>query len=569
MYTMAEKIKVDKQTLAEKMIIYEGKPLDFEEYFFWPALWSFEKNLSNLQIDRYVLAGRQVGKSSFLSTDICVESLPNNVRSLYVGPQEAQTKMFSNTRLSKMLMSPKVAHMLYSAKSPLIAKDMRDIKQMVKNDVFTKMFVNGSYINMSYAQDDPDRVRGFSADNLNIDEGSLMDLNEILNVVSYVIRSSKKPRILVMGTPLYMDSLTARYDQSMQITIQIRCGCGNWQGMDSLEIIDYKNRQILCSKCGKALDNRGGKFIVKNPTSDTLGMHVNMLMLPSLMDPESATGNNTWSIIKRTLTDPFATEDKVKQELLGVPAGEGARLITDKDLDALPRIMDCTGDNFDYIKQYSLSNGFPLSIGIDWGGGILSEEESSKIYTNSHTAITIAAVKPNSDGMRLEQKILYNKMYPLENPADSLKDIMRIINFFKDQTRIVTADAGGGNFSNPILNEHLQNFGYQHIGFFPVQMVPRSEIPLKREYNKLFVVKRQLITEYYRKIKMKEISVYNGDLKLWYASLLAQIEVINNFGERFWKRNGTTPDDLLFSSLFSYLGGLALFGLLGEFSKPM
>ena len=228
---------LDKRSLAEKLITYEGKPLDFNEFFFWPIFWNLEKSLKVKDMNRVILAGRQVGKSSIMAVDPIIESLSNNFRGLYVAPQESQAKTYSVTRLGAMLKAPYVTKLLYSRMSPLITQLEKEARPPVKNDVFQKMFINGSYLNISFSSDEPSRIRGFSADSLYFDEASLMALSEVEPIVSFSLRSSRNPRSLICGTPLAKDELSELYEQSMQITYAVPCGCGNWQELDTLEII--------------------------------------------------------------------------------------------------------------------------------------------------------------------------------------------------------------------------------------------------------------------------------------------------------------------------------------------
>lgn len=554
---------IDKRSLAEKLLLYEGKKLDFEEFFFWPVLWQLERSLKRVDINRVILAGRQVGKSSFMAFDPMIESLSSNFRALYVAPQESQAKTYSVTRLGNMLKSPNITKLLYSRNSPLISALEKEARPPVKNDVYQKMFINGSYINISFAADDPSRIRGFSADSLLFDESSLMALSEIEPIVSFSLRSSRDPRSIICGTPLAQDELSALYEQSMQITYTVPCSCGNWQELDNLDIIDIKRRALICPKCGKILDTRLGKFHINNKKSDIIGMRINMLMLPSLMDPECL----TWQLIKKTLSSPITSEDQKKQELLGISSGEGDRLISDVDLDALPRIESQPGtlqDSLEYIPYQAPG----LIMGIDWGGGTI-DEGTHKSFLKSHTSVTLTAVKTNPQGDRLEQHILFNKLYPLEDPNRTLEDIKQIILKVSHKLLAICSDAGGGNFVNPILNNFLIQSGLIHIQFYTVEMLHLLGDKLRMNKNIVQVEKRQLITEYFRKIKLKEIKLFKGDHTHWYNAVLSQRIIIDSRGNRMWKRAGLISDDLLFSSLFAYLGGLFIFRMESEFTRPM
>lgn len=580
-----KELTLSKRDLAEKLIIFEGKPLNFTEYFFWPIFWQLEANIPNLDVYRVVLAGRQVGKSTEQSSDLILESLPRDSRSLYIAPMDSQCTAFSTTRLGKMLQSPLLNKALYSKASALIPKENREIDIKTKNDVYQKLFINGSYINLSYADDDPDRVRGYSADQIMLDEGSLISLSTVVPVVSYILRSSKNPRFLLMGTPIGKDELSALYEQSMQVTYVIPCSCGNWQELNTLSVLDVKKKRLQCLKCGKTIDTRLGKFIIKNKRSSMLGMHVNMLMLPSLMDPESKMGNNNWSVIKSTMSSQLVSENQKMEELLGISTGEGTKLITEADLDALPRIPEISGErSLQEVLNYTPSYAHALVMGIDWGGGVVDEEgETSKKYLKSHTAVTVAAVKHTPNGLRMEHHILYHKMYPMENPVDSFNDIFKTIVFLKDRLMFICSDAGGGNFVNPIINDKLMWAGLSHIRFAPIQMMHMTKNSFEAAGTYFKVSRTTMINEYFRKLKMKEVKTYHGncdrnnlwgnsdanDMALWYEGVLTQVEVITDTGSRIWKRSALIPDDLFFSTMFSYVAGLCVMGMENELARPM
>lgn len=99
-----------------------------------------------------MMCGRQVGKSTSLANFIITESVALPFfKEYYVSPTKEQTLVFSNTRVGKTL-----------AYSPLIRKHFQSPEHADR--VLHRAYTNGSENAFTYAQEDADRARGFSAD---------------------------------------------------------------------------------------------------------------------------------------------------------------------------------------------------------------------------------------------------------------------------------------------------------------------------------------------------------------------------------------------------------------------
>ena len=138
--------------LAQSLLWLDGRPFSLYNYPMFEAIYDGRYPATHL------MCGRQVGKSVGLAAFSVIESIAMPFfRELYVAPSKEQTIRFSTSRLGKIL-----------AYSPLIKKYFQTSDDADR--VLHRSFSNGSEMYLSYADDDPDRVRGVSADRILYDE---------------------------------------------------------------------------------------------------------------------------------------------------------------------------------------------------------------------------------------------------------------------------------------------------------------------------------------------------------------------------------------------------------------
>ena len=572
-------VKSSRATFLETVLEFEGKRLDYDEFFFWKFFWKLEELLDAQQrigISRYILGGRQISKSTSLAGEIVVKGHQPYHRMLYISPQSSLTKAFSNMRLTDMLETPMVNHNLFSSKSRLIPLKTRkaDVKIKIKDDILSKRFVTGSYIYLTYTDGtDTERVRGYSADDALHDEAqNSASLSSTHHVLKFCLRSSKQPRILNVGTPLGQDdfSTTAESD-GMFFNYLVTCaGCNKEQDLKSLKNIDIVRKKIVCRYCGRPLDILGkGKYVAFNRQARLLSMHANMLMLPSLSDA-SGKGANTWAVIVDTFLNKEKTDAEKKEELLGVPSSSGDGLLSKGDLDALYRIKTKI-NGLDSVLKTIPQDVDGLIVGIDWGGDSDPQQKSlPEEYMNSHTAFTINGASLNATGNRLIMKTLYEHTFPLEDPNQSLGYIFQVLEKIMPNLIGVATDFGGGFFPNPKISDFLLR-RKPGVHFAKIQMLPA----LSGHYHAIAdhiikVQKPNLVTEYFRKIKMKEVYLSgSGDKQLtdYYLGALAQRRYLTRQGDRLWKKRGKRSDDSFMSTLFAYVLALNIYGKEHELKK--
>ena len=174
--------------VAEKLLWLDGKPFRLTDYPFFRGVY-------DIQVPEIVLkTGRQVSKSTCCANLMLIDSIMvPHFRTLYISPSREQTSKFSNTRLSKIIHY-----------SPLIRNTYVDPK--LPNNVLLQILSNGSEMSLSYADDDPDRVRGITADRELIDEVQDILYDAVIPVVKECMANSDYGYIIYAGTPKSMEN---------------------------------------------------------------------------------------------------------------------------------------------------------------------------------------------------------------------------------------------------------------------------------------------------------------------------------------------------------------------------
>jgi len=564
-----------KTDLIKEFVVFEGKTPDYNEYWFWPFFWRLQHELrkqGRIRVQEYFLGSRQISKSTTTAIDLAIGLLQSNYRELYVAPQESQATKFSTIRFGPILHSPKIYQMLFTKGSQLIPKSKRGQRLKFRNETRSKIAVNGSYCNISYSDgSDTARLRGDSADKVIFDEAQDMRLSENHHVALYTMRSSDYPVMTNVGTPLGHDELTQGFEESLKFMYHVQCShCKKDQTLTSLKNIDVKINKVVCSACGYPLDIFGkGQYIAENPEAEMLGMHANMLMLPSIMNPRSG----TWEVIRTAISSKTKSDGDKAEELLGVPSGLSEGLITLADLRALP---DLPGGfkptSLESVLDYVPNVGDILVAGIDWGGDASEGEaaigKQEFEYINSHTAITISAFSVDHNNGRVHQDLLFEKVFPIENPMRSLTEIKEIIRILHSKLAGVAADFGGGYFPNPDLDQYIALLSHR-CTFAKIQQLPALSQPyFHTDSNIIKVIKTDVMTEYMRKVTLKEIRYpHDTPMTEFELGLLTQRQFYDRRGTARWKRKDKSSDDCFMADMFAWLLAISLLGVTHEVFK--
>lgn len=510
---MQSVIKLTKSQLAERLFMLDGKSYSLRDYPFMRGIFDIQANEVLLK------TGRQVTKSTVCACMLLAEAIAyNHFKILYIAPLREQTSRFSNTRLSKLIYY-----------SPLVRNAYTDSELI--NNVLLQILKNGSEIALSYAWDDPDRVRSISADHLFIDEVQDIIYDNVIPVVKECMGNSDYGYTTYAGTPKTMENtIEFLWQRSTKAEWIMKCqNCNTWQYVDSVRSIGKTG--IICVKCGNKLNPREGKWYEFNKGAPIKGFHISQLILPR---------NNEilerWQRILNKLET--YSESRFKNEVLGISDAAGARMLTKEDLES------CCEDYFVVFPPVPsvLEDVGRVVAGVDWSG--------SGTGISSRTVVWLWGELPNK---RL--RTLYFEVFP---QANSARDVARVGNILRDfNVSLVACDAGEGAVANSLLRDILGEHRVVQIQYVGGKATT-SLIKWNQRTNKYTVNRTAAIDTYMLRIKNKGVVFPNSrQMEIPFADMLAEYESIANpEGEvqsRIWLHSPTQPDDCLHAQIFGML----------------
>lgn len=498
--------KASKSAIAEGLLYLDGKRVSFKDYPFHYAV--YDGNYPAL----LKKTSRQIGKSTMASNFMIAESVAIPFfKTLYVAPTKEQTSKFSNTRLSKTLNY-----------SPLIRR--RYCGYDDTDNVFLKVLGNGSEISLSYASDDPDRIRGISADRIFLDEVQDMDVTAVLPVVKECASNSNYGLETFCGTPKSMENgIEHLWQQSTQSEWIMPCsGCNKWNFIDSDKSIGLKGP--ICIKCGHLLNPREGKWYDLNPGVRLKGFHISQPMLPN-----NAENPARWERILDKMEN--YAPSKFKNEVLGVSDAIGTRMISKQELEDLcqPYVMEMPPPP--QMLQYRIICG-----GVDWSGG-----GSQSV---SRTVCWVWGLMPDD-----RVKCLYYRIFPGRNQVEDVREVANVFQTYRCQ--FVCGDAGEGAVANAMLKEMM--------GEHRVLQVQYGAVAKHITWNgrdRYMIDKTGFIDSYMLMLKRKGAIL--GNVKQMTPAIndiLNEFEEVtqNGMGRKVWRHAPTQPDDALHAGLFAWI----------------
>ncbi len=310
----------------------------------------------------------------------------NHFRTLYVSPSRDQTSKFSNTRLGKIIHY-----------SPLIRQNYVD--PSLPNNVLLQILRNGSEMSLSYAWDDPDRIRGITADREVIDEVQDILYEAVIPIIKECMSNSDYGYTTYAGTPKSMENtIEFLWQQSTKSEWIMKCeGCNNWQFIETVRSIGKTG--AICIKCGKRLEVRDGKWYDFNPAGHIKGFHISQPMLPRNNENPAR-----WNRILEKL-ETYG-ETAFKNEVLGISDAIGTRFISQEELVAL-----CEDYYVDLPVHPTVLSGLRTVVGgVDWAGN--GEGLKSR---------TVAWVWGLTQDYKL--KTLYFKIFPNANSVADVEEV--------------------------------------------------------------------------------------------------------------------------------------------------
>lgn len=539
-----ETLRVRGSAWINAFLCLDGKPFSIKEFPFYEQVYDQVHDALLLK------TGRQVAKSTTIANSLAMNAcLRPYWRSLFVSPSHEQTVRFSQTRLGKVLKySPKLQG--------------RWVTPDLSSRVLLKMFKNGSECALSFASDNPDRIRGISADEVYYDEVQDILYDEVIPVINEVMGNSNYKYERYCGTPKTMENTIERLWQwSTQTEWFIRCdACGRYSVLNDERCIGKMGPICVAPRCSKYLNVRNGVWVDGRTYDEDYtgkrikGFHVSQFMLPENVPAAMPTGAaeqklalKRWrSLLAKHHTYPTS---KFKNEVIGLSDSVGSRLITREELESFTT---------DYIvtPAPSTSRRYDVIVaGVDWSGGGAEGQ--------SHTVLWIWGVNHSAGLHRMELETLYFEIYPSNEPISGkiVTDIITKCSHYS--VDLIFGDAGGG----ALANNHLQAvFGPMKARQVQYRNVASSASGRPDFYwNK----KDRYLAEKTTMIDHFLIYVKNGGVKYPASSQMGDAfrqmlsvyeDQSPNNGQRVWRRTAGEPDDALHAQVFGWIAANVALG---------
>ena len=427
------------------------------------------------------LFGRQTEKSTTLSNialSLCCLNVGYTV--LYVSPSGAQTKEFSETRITETIgISPALES--YTNKKLL-------------DSVFKKQWLNQSKLILRYCFLHADRVRGISTPCVMVDE--LQDIvTELLPVI--LETTSRWPGVNIKrmaGTPKTMDNVIQYYweDLSNQCEWVIPCSAsgGDYRHWNVAGMRNVGKNGLICAECGAPInpfvEDAQWASMSTPKTSDPDNAYEGF-RVPQVIVPWTYGTKEGWlEIIHKMET---YTPAQFHNEVLARSYDSGVRPLTQ---DELKRCCDTTGKidmshgSLLLIKKATVKR--PVWLGIDWSGG----SENSRTVVHALTYI---------EG-RLQVFWSYRFEGDLAEPRNQLSEINHMIDEFEPVR--IGADFGGGFWPNRMLQrEH----GIQRIQLFQYSPSGTQKFTYNQNLARWMVLRNQVMADIFTALKDGKIGL--------------------------------------------------------------
>ena len=518
----------------------DGNPFNLTDYPFYNEVYDGSYDATLLK------TARQVAKSTTLSNFLIAEACTKpHWKSLFVSPSQEQTTKFSQTRVGKTIFY-----------SPEIRK--RWVSKDLSSRVFQKMFTNGSEIAFSYAADDPDRVRGVSADRVAYDEVQDILYDEVIPVINECMSNSDFAYETYCGTPKSMENTIEQLWQwSTQTEWVMKCDrCNRHQYYVDDRCLGKQG--VVCLKCGGYINVREGQWIdthvyPKGHVGKRIkGFHVPQVILPknvpAAMPPDLKNQELAQKRWQRILEKHDAyPPSKFKNEVMGVSDAVGTRLISKEELEGLCQPYEITDVPANNMLLQNLKG---IVAGVDWSGGGMAN-------TTSRTVLWIWGITQGGPQHSYRLKTLYFKIYPETNPISGgvIDHICEMCNRY--DVSLIFGDAGEGALANANLRERLGTHRAMQIQYRGSSSGGGSSNVKPFYWNKIdrFLADRTtMIDHYFMFIKRQGVIFPNiKQMQIPIKDLLNEYEEVTNSGRKVWRHAPSQPDDCLHAQVFGWM----------------
>lgn len=531
-------VTITRSEWVESLLCLDGTEFSLSDYPFYPSIYNGVYHATLLK------TARQVAKSTTLANFLIMEacSVPH-WKSLFVAPSQEQTTKFSQTRVGKTIFY-----------SPEIRK--RWVSKELSSRVFMKQFTNGSEIAFSYASDDPDRVRGVSADRVAYDEVQDIMYDAVIPVVNECMSNSDYAYETYCGTPKSMENtIETLWQWSTQTEWVVKCrACNRYQFFIDDKCLGKEGP--ICLNCSAYLDVRGGEWVdmhVYPPGFEgkrIKGFHVPQVILPKNVPASMPTDSKNQELALRRwrrITDKHLIYPpaKFKNEVMGVSDAIGTRLVSKEELEAL-----CVDYEVTEYPQNSIVMGDLREVvaGVDWSGG--------GQQGNSRTVLWIWGVCSGGSYHNFRLKTLYFKIYPETNPisggvVDHIVDVCHRYN-----VSLIIGDAGEGALANSNLRERLGAHRAMQVQYRGgVGGTAGAGRPFY--WNKIdrFLAERTTMIDHYFMFVKREGVIFPSlrQMQVPISDMLNEYEEVTSTGRKVWRHATSQPDDCLHAQIFGWM----------------
>ncbi len=522
----AESVENFRSHIAQSLFYVEGKPLSLTNYPMYLGIYDglFTKIL--------LKTGRQVAKSTTVAAFMIAQSIGQpHFKNFYVSPSQEQTRKFSHTRIAKIL-----------SYSPELRKHFIGPESI--DNVLLRLLRNGSEMAFTYALDDPDRARGYSADAVYFDEIQDILFEPVVPVIEACMGNSNYGHSFYAGTPKTMEnSIEYLWSLSTQTEWCIKCdGCNKSTYIDTVKSLSTNGP--VCLSCGKYLNTRNGRWVDMKPGAKIKGFHIAQPMMPENVPGAWNTSDAQYTkAVERwqRMMDQQETWGEVKflNECIGVSTSTGARLLTKEILEAL------VNPDLDMPRLPTPKSrlGIVRTVaGVDWSGGG-GEVKGSEGLLKSRTVLHIWGQQ--ADG-RL--RTLFYKIFPNGHMVGWVDEIAELCNAWGVQ--MIGGDAGEGALANAMLRDKL---GAHRVLQFRYMALSK---PIEWNAPTLtYHCDRTTVIDNYATFLIHKQAVFPMLPKAQPAfnDILNVYEETTLQGRKVWRHSPTQPDDCLHSQIFGWL----------------
>ena len=350
-------------------MIHKGRPLSMQNHF--PMLPFFKRRRPRKTV---FMCGRQLGKSISLgASDVFRSRIIGNYDVLNVQPRYEQIKRFSTLYVGPMLKN-----------SPLSSWYIDDTRE---SSIMQRCIGGGGTLHYAYAFLTPDATRGYSVNELNVDEAQDIQ-SGFLDVIEEVLSAQTEYAFSVYsGTPKSEENtLSALFRSGSQGFVHIRCDHCNYENIANKENHIYKmigKKSCICAKCGRALNLLKIRFVHHNRS---MRSRVESYHISQVTHPLHAYHPEKWSELVDKLNNPDYSEVTFENEILGLPSDHNETPLTEAELrDA------CDPDMANSLPSAKrMCDSAPMKVmGVDWSG--FGQDQTST------TVAVVACTKPGDD----------------------------------------------------------------------------------------------------------------------------------------------------------------------------